>query len=109
MTTQPESAILRAVRQHLRSQGWYTIRHQAGLGSHPGLSDLSAVREGVTIYVEVKTAAGRLSEAQESFSRDVQAHGATYLLVRSVDDVAAVTGGCLALDSTPTPQERIAP
>jgi hypothetical protein len=98
MSPQPETAILRAVREHLRLQGWFTIRHQACLGAHPGLSDLTAVRDGITIYVEAKTATGRLSEAQERFRRDVEAHGATYIVARSVEDIAAVVGGCLALD-----------
>jgi Holliday junction resolvase-like predicted endonuclease len=101
VTPQPESAILHAVRDHLRLQGWFVIRHQAGLGTHPGLSDLTATREGITIFVEVKTASGRLSEAQERFRRDVEAHSATYLVCRSVDDIAAVVGGCLVLDTVP--------
>ena len=97
MTPQPESAILRAVRQHLRLQGFFTIRNVAGIGTHPGLSDLMAVRDGVTIFIEVKTATGKLSKPQERFCRAVTAHGATYLLVRSVDDMATFTGGCLCL------------
>ena len=99
MSQQPESAILHAVRDHLRLQGFFVIRHQAGLGTHPGLSDLTAIRDGITVYIEVKTATGRLSEAQERFRRDIEAHGATYLVCRSVEDIIAVTGGCLALEA----------
>ncbi len=98
MTPQPESAILHAVRSHLRLMGWMVVRNVGCLGSHPGLSDLTAMREGTTIFVEVKTLTGRLSEPQERFRCDVEAHGATYLVVRSVDDMAAFTGGCLPLD-----------
>ena len=98
MSTQPESAILHGVRDHLRGQGFMVIRNVAGLGTHPGLSDLIAVRDGLSIFVEVKTASGRLSEAQERFRRDVEAHGASYVIARSVDDIAALVGGCLALD-----------
>jgi len=102
VSTQPETRILRAVRDHLRIQGYMVIPNVAGIGTHPGLSDLMAIRDGITIFVEVKTATGRLSDAQERFSRDVQAHGATYLVARSVGDVAAVVGGCLELaEATP--------
>jgi len=97
MTTQPESAILHGVRDHLRGQGYLVIRNVAGIGTHSGLSDLLALKGGVTLYVEVKTASGRLSDAQERFRRDVQAHGGRYIVVRSVDDIAAVVGGCLEL------------
>jgi hypothetical protein len=97
VSRQPESVILSAVREHLRQQGYLTIRHQACLGSHPGLSDLTAVRDGVTLYVECRTPRGRLSAAQERFQRDVEAHGARYIVACSVEDVAALTGGCLAL------------
>jgi len=101
VTPQPESAILHAVRDHLRLQGFLVIRNVAGIGTHPGLADLLAVRDGVTIFIEVKTATGRLSEPQKRFRRDVEAHGATYVVARSVVDIAAVVGGCLLLDAAP--------
>lgn len=96
MSKQPgkvsESAILAQIRQYLRLTGWYVIRHQQGLGSHQGLSDLTAVRDGETIYVEVKAPNGRQSEGQVAFQRQIEAHGARYILARSLDDVIAAVG-----------------
>jgi hypothetical protein len=96
MTTQPETAIVRAVRKCLEQGGWYVIRHQAGMGTHRGLADLQAIRTGEVVMVEVKTQTGRLSEAQEQFGKSWQAGGGTFIVARSVDDVAHLVD-CLPL------------
>lgn len=82
-----ESDILRTVRDFLRWHGWFVVRLQQGLGCHRGLADLVAMRGGRTIWVEVKTPAGRLSEDQEKFWASVQMAGGEYRVVRSLDDV----------------------
>lgn len=76
-----------AIRDYLCWHGWYEIRHQQSLGSLKGLSDLTALKEGWTVYIEVKTLSGRLSEDQEKFRDNVIAHGGTYVVARSVEDV----------------------
>ena len=83
----PETVIQNAIRDLLRLDGWLVIRHQQGMGSYLGLSDLSAIKDGRTIYIEVKTPTGRQSEYQKQFQKDVEAHGAVYILARSVQDV----------------------
>lgn len=85
---QPESLILGAVRQFLQLGGWLVIRHQQGLGAYKGFPDLTAVKDGRTVYVEVKTPTGRLSEAQVAFQREVEAHGGEYIVARSTADVS---------------------
>ena len=85
---QPESVVLRQVRDYLRALGWFVIRHQQGLGSHRGLSDLTAIRGGRTIWLEAKTATGRQSEYQRAFQEAVEAHGGEYRVVRGIEDVA---------------------
>ena len=94
----PETAVKRAVREHLRGQDYFVYPNTAGMGSHPGVSDLCAVREGVVLWIECKSPTGRLSPKQERFRADVEAHGGTYVVARSVDDLAGITGGCLPLD-----------
>ncbi|MEI6448542.1 MAG: VRR-NUC domain-containing protein [Actinomycetes bacterium] len=93
-----ETAVKRAIRAHLRGQGFVVFPLTAGMGSHPGISDLCAVRDGAVLWIECKSASGRLSRAQEQFRADIESHGGTYVLCRSVDDLAAITGGCLPLD-----------
>lgn len=83
----PETIIQNQVREALRMDGWYVIRHQQGLGSHPGLSDLTAIKGGRTIYIEIKTPRGYQSEKQKLFQHDIEQHGGAYILCRSLEDI----------------------
>lgn len=40
-----------------------------------------------TLYVEIKTATGKQSQWQIEFQRVCEAHGGTYILARSIDDI----------------------
>ena len=83
----PETTIQNQVRELLRLDGWFVIRHQQNMGSHRGLSDLSAIKDGATIYVEIKTPKGRLSPDQVKFQKDIEAHGAKYIVCKCVEDI----------------------
>lgn len=83
----PESEIQGAVRKLLEMDGWYVIRHQQGMGCHKGLSDLSAIKNGITIYVEIKTPRGVQSDYQKDFQADVESHGAKYIICRDAEDI----------------------
>lgn len=90
MQKQPEpteTMILRSIRQYLQMHGWYVIRHHQGLGCHKGLSDLTAIRNGVTVYIEVKKRGGYQSTVQKKFQADVEDHGAKYILAKGIEDV----------------------
>lgn len=87
-----EAEIQSAIRECLRWNGWFVIRHQQTLGSHRGLSDLTAIKDGVTVYIEVKTMSGVLSADQEAFRDEVEAHGGTYIVARCVEDVQMLCG-----------------
>jgi len=83
----PEGQIKRDVKQYLTLKGWRIIPILQGLGAYKGISDLIALKEGVTIYIEVKTPSGKLSAHQEAFRILVRETGNTYIVVRSVDDL----------------------
>lgn len=83
----PETIIQNQVREALRMDGWYVIRHQQGLGSHLGLSDLTAIKEGKTIYIEIKTPTGKLSDFQLQFKANIERHGGTYIVCRCLEDI----------------------
>jgi len=87
MIKQTENQIQSAIRECLQWQGWFVIRHQQGLGCHKGLSDLTAVKNGRVVWIEVKTLKGKLSEWQEKFRTEIEAHGGKYLVARKLDDV----------------------
>ena len=85
--TQSESFILNQVRDILRLDGWDVTRHQQGMGSRRGFPDLTALKDGLTLYIEIKTKTGKQSAYQVEFEKICRAHGGTYILARSVDDV----------------------
>jgi Holliday junction resolvase-like predicted endonuclease len=85
---QPESAIKRQVRDYLEWHGWYVVRVQQGPLAQRGISDLIAVKNGRVIWVEVKTAAGKLSPAQRAFADNIRDHGGTYVIARGIYDLA---------------------
>jgi len=90
VTRQPESYILSAVRDALRLQGWFVVRIQQGLGCHKGIADLCAMRDGRTLWVEVKTPSGRQSPYQVAFEADVKRAGGEYLVARDGLDVVGI-------------------
>lgn len=59
-----------------------------GVGG-PGGSDLVGIYRGRAVFVEVKTPIGKLSPAQKQFRDLVEGKGATYVVLRSVDDARA--------------------
>jgi Holliday junction resolvase len=86
--TQKETLIRREITDALRLAGWDVTYHLQGVGCRRGFPDLTAMRAGQTVYIEVKTEKGRQSEHQQIFQEICEAHGCTYILARSVNDVA---------------------
>lgn len=84
---QPETAILRVVAGYLRATGWFVVRMQQGLGCHKGVADLVAMKGGRTIWVEIKTPKGRLSDWQDGFRQAVANSGCEYIVARCMEDV----------------------
>lgn len=85
-----EIDILRQVRDYLRWQGWYVYRNHQSLGSHKGLSDLTAVRDGKTVWIEIKKPGGKLSEHQIKFGEEIETHGCKYLIVKNIEDCEVI-------------------
>jgi hypothetical protein len=84
----PESALKAACVQYLRLQGWLTYPLvQQGIGAVRGLPDRIAIKHGRTVYLEFKRPGGKLSPDQESRRAEIEAAGATYLVVRCVEDL----------------------
>jgi len=99
----PEARLLAAITRALHRLG-YQVERQA-VGAYrihgrwirygiPGQPDLLIRKSGCPdIYLEVKTARGRLSPAQRHRHAQLRRLGATVYVVRSVEEaVAAVTG-----------------
>jgi Holliday junction resolvase len=86
---QPESAILNQIRDYLRMKQWYVVRFQQGIGCHKGIADLCAMRNGRTVWIECKTAKGKLSIHQQAFQEALEEHRCEYVVWRSLEDVLA--------------------
>lgn len=87
-----EAEIQRQIRDYLRWTGWFVYKNHQSLGSHRGLADLTAIKDGKVVWIEVKAPGGRQSEHQRRFQEELEAHGGTYILARSVEDVERALG-----------------
>jgi len=67
--------------------GWDVTYHQQGPLCRKGFPDLTALKDGLTLYIEVKTQTGKQSAWQVEFEKTCKAHGGTYVLARSVEDI----------------------
>jgi len=83
--TPKESEIRAQVKEFLQWQGWFVFYHLQGLGSYPGLPDMQAVKDGRTIYIEIKRPGGRQSPKQKKFQQDLEVAGGIYILARNID------------------------
>jgi Holliday junction resolvase len=81
-----ESDILKQVRDYLKMTGWFIIRNQQSMGSHKGLSDLTAIKNGKVIWIEIKRPGGKLSPYQIKFKEDIQMFGGIYIWLTSLDE-----------------------
>lgn len=88
----PRNAIVHHCANEVTEAGPRGARRQAilvGMGVHPGFADLLVISEGRVLFLEVKSAKGRLRPAQDAFREIVLAQGFGWALVRSVDDALA--------------------
>jgi hypothetical protein len=59
-----------------------------------GSSDIIALKDGITLFLEVKTEKGRQSDAQKAFEMRVKEKGNKYHIIRSVEDTKAIITSC---------------
>ena len=88
-----EAMIQQQIRDYLRLTGWFVVKIHQSLGSYRGIADLYALKNGRSVWIEIKTAKGVLSKHQERFWDDIQLHGGEYYVCRSVDDVQEALKG----------------
>lgn len=88
----PKGAIVHHAANEVGGGGRHARTRQAiltGMGVHAGFSDLAVLAEGRALFLEVKSARGRLSPAQTAFRDAVQVQGFAWALVRSPEDALA--------------------
>ena len=65
MSKTPEGKVKDQIRKYMRASGWTMIHIPGNTFSFPGSPDYIALRKGTCVFIEVKSAKGKLTEAQE--------------------------------------------
>jgi len=93
---QSEAALKTEVLAYLTRQSIWHQRLNAGTQfvagrrielCAPGTADLLIIHDGRAIFCELKTSTGRLRATQKVWRERVEKAGATYLVIRSLDDL----------------------
>ena len=93
-----EQIIQKQILDYLRLQGFFAWKNNnQGIYDEArncwrtietkGIADITAVRNGVVLFCEVKTDIGIQSESQKQFEESLKDHGGIYVLARSLDDI----------------------
>ena len=83
----PEGNIKSQIRQYLKMKGWFVVNMMQGPLCHRGIADLYCIKNGRSVWIEVKTSKGTLSTWQKQFQDDIEEHVGVYIVARSLDDV----------------------
>lgn len=83
-----EKDIQKRILKYLRGTGWHAIKVSDRFRG--GILDIYTLRNGVSIWIEVKTAIGTPSELQKKEIRDIRSHGGFAFIARSVEDVKKI-------------------
>jgi hypothetical protein len=52
-----------------------------------GVADIFAIKDGISLWIEVKTKTGQQSVHQKLFQKNIEMNGGVYWVVRSVDEL----------------------
>ena len=83
------SQIQKTVRDLLEWNHWKVWHNQQGLGSHPGVTDLTAAKKSVIWWIEIKTKGTYLSLVQQKFRDMILGEGCNWMVAYSIEDVIA--------------------
>lgn len=88
-----EKTITAAIVKAARSRGWWVLKIAGGAMQRPGLPDLLCIRNGVTVFLEVKTQTGKVSQLQQSVMTEIERDAKCKCeVVRSIDEAIAALG-----------------
>jgi hypothetical protein len=84
----PEAMLTKSVRQLLKAAGIFHYKNFGGLGSPPGLPDITGcLKDGRAFWIELKAPRGVVSPAQQDFIDRINQAGGCAFIARSIDDV----------------------
>ena len=82
-----ENQVKAQVREGLNAFGWFNWANLQGLGSKKGLTDRTAIKNGVVLWIECKRPGKPLSPKQEEFRDELILAGGHFILAYSFHDV----------------------
>jgi hypothetical protein len=83
-----ETEITHSIRSLLNTLGIFNYKNHGGLGSAPGLPDITGVlKDGRGFWIEVKTDMGVLSDKQKRFIENIKSAGGIAFVARNIEDV----------------------
>lgn len=90
-----EKDIKRQVKQYLNLKGWFNFHLLAGMGAYPGLPDRIAIKDGRTLFLEIKKPIGGIHrDNQKLFQENIERAGEEYVLVKCLEDlIEGLKGG----------------
>ncbi len=80
-----EQKIQYAINTYLKKQGWLVTKLM--MTTTAGIPDLMAIKEGKTIFIEVKKPGGRLSRIQEYRIAEIRAQDIPVLVTDNLNDL----------------------
>jgi len=87
-----ETELKGQIKDYLNVVGIFSYPLLQGLGSYAGGPDrIMHYRESV-IYLEIKTAAGKLSPAQQAFKEQCERDKIPYYIIRSIEELISIIG-----------------
>ena len=81
-----DKELTQEMKKYWKSNGWLAIRTQQNVGSHKGIADFVVMKDGRTVFVELKGEKGRQTKDQKKFENDMISHGSYYLCIKSVEE-----------------------
>jgi len=85
----PETSEKQAIKRYLAFKGIFFYHNLAGLGVYPGISDLTAIKDGKVYQIEIKAPNGRQSENQKMFQSLWEENGGNYI-IGGIDEVMEI-------------------
>ena len=82
-----ESSIVAAIKIKLLKAGWFVFKIHGGILQIAGMPDLLCLRDGIYVWLEVKTPDGRLSGRQKFIHDLLRGKGADVRVVRSAEEL----------------------
>jgi hypothetical protein len=84
---QNEGKLKKKIKDYLSLNNWFVFHVQQGMYSYKGISDLVAIKNGQTVFIEVKFGRGKQTGNQKYFEAEVKSAGAKYIVVWSLGDL----------------------